>query len=205
MKFSSRIEVRRRNVINKIQSLVFKVTKPVKLIGILSVLFLIWLLYSYNDSSRAVPPSNTNLKTTHDESGENQMDVPTLAPPPPPSPRVVVDVYYECLCPDSRYFVLHELLPTYQKVGSIMDVRMWPYGKATSEPTTDGELGVREIVNLCLTSRLWRILLPVPARPGWVSGEHIPRLCCRESRGAGQGAGHDQVHDQWQFPARGER
>ena len=72
------------------------------------------------------------------------MEVPVTQPPP--SPRVVVDVYYECLCPDSRYFVLKELLPTYQKVGSLMDVRMWPYGKASSEPTSDGELRGREIV-----------------------------------------------------------
>ena len=115
-------------------------TKPIKLIGILSVIFLIWLLYSYNENNRA----NTNIKTTNGGDGDSKMEVPVTQPPP--SPRVVVDVYYECLCPDSRYFVLKELLPTYQKVGSLMDVRMWPYGKASSEPTSDGELGGREIV-----------------------------------------------------------
>ena len=31
--------------------------------------------------------------------------------------QVVADVYYEALCPDSRYFVMHELLPTYSKYG----------------------------------------------------------------------------------------
>ena len=117
-------------------------TKPVKLIGILSVIVLIWFLYSYNDSSRAVLPSNTNVKSTDLDGGEAKLEVPaTIAPTP--SPRVEVDVYYECLCPDSRYFVLHELLPAYQKVGSLMNVRMWPYGKASSESTSDGESRAR--------------------------------------------------------------
>ena len=29
--------------------------------------------------------------------------------------QIRVDVYYEVLCPDSRYFVQHELWPSYQK------------------------------------------------------------------------------------------
>ena len=104
------------------------------------MIVLIWFLYSYNnDSSRAVLPSNTNVKSTDHDGGDDKLEVPATIPPTP-SPRVEVDVYYECLCPDSRYFVLHELLPAYQKVGSLMNVRMWPYGKATSESTSDGEL-----------------------------------------------------------------
>jgi len=123
MKFSNRIEV----------------TKPVKIIGILSVICLIWLLYSYNDRSPAVLQSNTNLKTSNLGGGDDkQLEAPATPQPPPPSPRVVVDVYYECLCPDSRYFVLHQLMPAYKKVGSLLDVRMWPYGKASSESTSDG-------------------------------------------------------------------
>ena len=128
--------------IHKNQSL--QVTKPVKIIGILSVICLIWLLYSYNDRSPAVLQSNTNLKTSNLGGGDDkQLEAPATPQPPPPSPRVVVDVYYECLCPDSRYFVLHQLMPAYKKVGSLLDVRMWPYGKASSESTSDGELEVR--------------------------------------------------------------
>jgi interferon gamma-inducible protein 30 len=48
-----------------------------------------------------------------------------------------VDVYYEVLCPDSRYFVQHELLPAHAKLGDALDVRLWPYGKATT--TSDGK------------------------------------------------------------------
>jgi len=52
--------------------------------------------------------------------------------------RVIVDVYYECLCPDSRYFVLHNLMPAYDKLGDILDVRLWPYGKATTTNKSGG-------------------------------------------------------------------
>ena len=122
-------------------------TKPVKIIGILSVICLIWLLYSYHYSARGVLPPGTNVKTTNLGDGDANLEAPATPQPPPPSPRVVVDVYYECLCPDSRYFVLHQLLPAYLKVGSLMDVRMWPYGKASSESTSDGELGGRKLKN----------------------------------------------------------
>ena len=119
MKFSSRIEV----------------TKPVKLIGILSAVFFIWILYSYNDSRR--PPDTRNIKTTGVVVND---DMPEVEATKPPDPRVVVDVYYECLCPDSRYFVLHELLPAQHKIGSLMNVRMWPYGKASTEETDQGSI-----------------------------------------------------------------
>ena len=55
-----------------------------------------------------------------------------------PDPKLVVDVYYECLCPDSKYFVTHHLLPTMEKVGSLMDIKLWPYGKATSQKSDAG-------------------------------------------------------------------
>jgi len=51
---------------------------------------------------------------------------------------VRVDVYYEVLCPDSRYFVQHELWPAYQKLGDALDVRLWPYGKATTRKLSGG-------------------------------------------------------------------
>ncbi len=41
-----------------------------------------------------------------------------------------VEVYYEVLCPDSRYFVLKQLYPAWQKLDDIMDVQFKPYGKA---------------------------------------------------------------------------
>ena len=41
-----------------------------------------------------------------------------------------VVVYYEALCPDSRYFIMKQLKPTYEKLHSIMTVAFVPYGKA---------------------------------------------------------------------------
>jgi interferon gamma-inducible protein 30 len=42
-----------------------------------------------------------------------------------------VEVYYEVLCPDSRYFLLHQLYPTWQKIGDIIDINFKPFGKAS--------------------------------------------------------------------------
>ncbi len=47
------------------------------------------------------------------------------------SQKLQVEVYYEVLCPDSRYFILHQLYPAWQKVPDIMDVHFIPYGKAS--------------------------------------------------------------------------
>jgi len=108
-----------------------KVSKPVKLLGVLSILFLVWILYNYRVIENEDVLNEGNLGSENNE--EN------LVTTPKPDLKVVkVDVYYECLCPDSRYFVLHELLPTFEKVGSMLDVHMWPYGKATSKVTSSG-------------------------------------------------------------------
>ena len=90
-------------------------------------------MYSYNNTQ--LPGDNKA-----DDGGDGQLESPTTKPPDP-NPRLVVDVYYECLCPDSRYFVLHQLLPAFQKVGSLMTIHMWPYGKATTEKTDTGGVG----------------------------------------------------------------
>jgi len=115
MKFSSRVEV----------------AKPIKLIGIMSFILIIWLWYSYRYTQVTLPGDSKNTE------GGQQMEEPVPATKPP-DPRLVVDVYYECLCPDSRYFVLNELLPAFEKVGSLMTLNLWPYGKASTEKTEQG-------------------------------------------------------------------
>ena len=45
--------------------------------------------------------------------------------------KLQVEVYYEVLCPDSRYFILHQLIPAWERVGDIMDIHFVPYGKAS--------------------------------------------------------------------------
>lgn len=43
---------------------------------------------------------------------------------------VSIEVFYEALCPDSRSFLLTQLLPTYNKIPEAMNVQLIPYGKA---------------------------------------------------------------------------
>ena len=44
--------------------------------------------------------------------------------------KIVVDLYYEVLCPDSRSFVLYQLYPAWQTLSQIFTVNLVPYGKA---------------------------------------------------------------------------
>ncbi|KAF5273397.1 hypothetical protein FQA39_LY07414 [Lamprigera yunnana] len=41
-----------------------------------------------------------------------------------------VSVYYETLCPDSYDFLRNQFCPTYEKIGSSLDVHFVPYGRA---------------------------------------------------------------------------
>jgi len=97
-----------------------KVLKPLKIFGALIILFFIWIIYNY----RSIDIQNSSEESVY---GGSEQD-----------PTVRIDVYYECLCPDSRYFVLHELIPTYEKVGSLLDVNLWAYGKASSSVVGSG-------------------------------------------------------------------
>ena len=44
--------------------------------------------------------------------------------------NVQIGVYYESLSPNSRQFIQHQLFPTFQKVGKIMDITLVPFGNA---------------------------------------------------------------------------
>lgn len=48
----------------------------------------------------------------------------TLVPP------VVITVFYEALCPDSRSFFTKQLLPTFEKLPHLIQINLVPYGKA---------------------------------------------------------------------------
>ncbi|KAH8421228.1 hypothetical protein KR009_006119, partial [Drosophila setifemur] len=52
---------------------------------------------------------------------------------------VLVVVFYESLCPDSKYFLTKQLLPAFKIASSIMEVQLVPYGKATTS-NTEGKL-----------------------------------------------------------------
>ncbi|XP_034237236.1 gamma-interferon-inducible lysosomal thiol reductase-like [Thrips palmi] len=70
------------------------------------------------------PPSLTRVELSEDGSST----VITLLP-------VLIEVYYEALCPDSRSFLLTQLLPTFEKIPEAMNLQLIPYGKAKTTPS----------------------------------------------------------------------
>lgn len=45
-------------------------------------------------------------------------------------PPIIVTVFYEALCPDSRSFFTKQLLPTFEKIPHLIQINLVPYGKA---------------------------------------------------------------------------
>jgi hypothetical protein len=45
-------------------------------------------------------------------------------------PPILVTVFYEALCPDSRSFFTKQLLPTFEKIPHLIQINLVPYGKA---------------------------------------------------------------------------
>ncbi|KAH8263576.1 hypothetical protein KR044_010851, partial [Drosophila immigrans] len=52
---------------------------------------------------------------------------------------VLVMVFYEALCPDSKYFITKQLLPAFKVAAPIMEVQLVPYGKAHTATDSDGK------------------------------------------------------------------
>ena len=112
--------------------ILFEVNKPVKIGLILGSLIVLWILYNSGDHDTRADDDQSPSNQVHQSETEEKQT-------PAPDPRLRVDVYYECLCPDSRYFVLHHLMPTFKKLGSLMEIHLWPYGKATSTQIDKGK------------------------------------------------------------------
>jgi len=51
---------------------------------------------------------------------------------------ITVKVYYESMCPDSKYFIIHQLLPTIKQLPEIVDFKLIPYGKAKTFENATG-------------------------------------------------------------------
>jgi len=104
------------------------------LLGLLVFCLVVWVLFSLLDGG-GPPPL---LKPGSVGDGDVIYGPVQPVRPPLPVETVRVDVYYECECPDSRYFVSHQLYPAFQSVGEVMEVHFIPYGKAHTEKTKHG-------------------------------------------------------------------
>lgn len=62
--------------------------------------------------------------------------------------RVRVEVHYEVLCPDSRHFILNQLLPVYkdEEFRRRIQLQFVPYGKARSRSLGDFVSGLRALL-----------------------------------------------------------
>lgn len=56
--------------------------------------------------------------------------------------KVTVTVYYEALCPDSKNFIVQQLLPVYATIPGYINLDLVPYGKAKTIEV-NGNLGFR--------------------------------------------------------------
>lgn len=50
--------------------------------------------------------------------------------------KITVSVYYEALCPDSRRFILEQLLPAFELIPNRIILDLIPYGKANTKVTS---------------------------------------------------------------------
>jgi interferon, gamma-inducible protein 30 len=51
---------------------------------------------------------------------------------------VLVAVYYEALCPDSKNFIVKQLKSAYTKIPNLIEIEFFPYGKASTHENADG-------------------------------------------------------------------
>ncbi|XP_063221017.1 gamma-interferon-inducible lysosomal thiol reductase-like [Bacillus rossius redtenbacheri] len=100
-----------------------------KIVFIVLALSLLWLLLRMLPGSQ-VPTDEAEMVVAKKQHIQ--------APTEPPVTPVEVAVFYEALCPDSRSFVLKQLLPTFEKVPRLVTIKLIPYGKAKTNSVGTG-------------------------------------------------------------------
>ncbi|XP_039278023.1 GILT-like protein 1 [Nilaparvata lugens] len=95
-------------------------------VGICAIIFIVYKSLFSTDSSvsknEIADDASLNLK-------EDSL-VHTFSQKKTKAKPVTISVFYECLCPDSRSFFLHHLLPSYERAPHLIDLDFVPYGKA---------------------------------------------------------------------------
>lgn len=62
--------------------------------------------------------------------------------------KVKVSVYYEALCPDSKFFIKYQLLPVYEEFQDNIILDLVPYGKA--QVNKYFFININFFINLCI-------------------------------------------------------
>ncbi|XP_063702134.1 GILT-like protein 1 [Culicoides brevitarsis] len=93
--------------------------KLIRVLIIAFILVIFWLIFQYMQEKQFE---------------EEQLDFKPAGAP------VVVTVFYEVLCPDSKNFVVKQLSTAYKKLPHLVDIAYVPYGKAITRVTKDGSL-----------------------------------------------------------------
>ncbi|XP_021956740.1 gamma-interferon-inducible lysosomal thiol reductase [Folsomia candida] len=60
----------------------------------------------------------------------------------PPPAKLVVNLYYESLCPDCQDFSRLQLCPTWEKMGQYFNIEFIPYGNAQTNVSASGEITI---------------------------------------------------------------
>jgi len=120
---------------NMVQRRFFSITIRVVLVAL--GIFLMWRMIAAvtnisgfgENNSFAGDLKNSNVNTVLDSSK------PQFANSAGP---ITITVYYETMCPDSKYFINHQLLPTVEKISGIVNYELIPYGKAKTYENATG-------------------------------------------------------------------
>jgi interferon gamma-inducible protein 30 len=102
------------------------------------------------------------------------------------APPVLLEVYYETLCPDSKAFIVNQLYPTVQQINDIINVSLVPYGKATEKQNGDNwvftcQHGPRECVGNVIQACALNILPPTVVDAGTGIPSVISLVNCMEA------------------------
>jgi len=126
---------------NMVQRRFFSIIIRAVLVGL--GVFLIWRMVvmftaipSFDDGE-SIEKRSQNLDVSKIIKADIAANHSGLLDPHVPAP-IMIKVYYESMCPDSKYFVVHQLLPTIKQLPDIADFKLVPYGKANTLENATG-------------------------------------------------------------------
>lgn len=119
-----------------------------------------------------------SLTATHSQAQGRAYQYPVAESHNITGKSVRLSVYYESLCPDSRRFVVEELLPAWRLLGDNITVSLFPFGKAKIHSSTDAPGGVtftcQHGPQECAANKVQACVLHLFPEPR----DHLPAIGC---------------------------